>query len=388
MFLPIGDDPNPRETPWVNYVLIGVNVLIFLLVSLPLMGQAPAVSEPLFSEYLRVLATETGMSPGRLAQSTSAYDLFTYQFGFRPAEAGVMTLFTSMFLHAGWAHLLGNMLFLWIFGDNLEARLGPIKYLAVYLATGVAATLFFAVFQPDSHIPLVGASGAISGVLGCYFLWFPKNTVKVFVWVIFFVQVINLPARVVLGFYLVVDNIFPFLFGNGSGGVAHGAHIGGFVAGLMVVMAFKIWGKESLPDYRREPWRKPAPGNTIRTLPDLIAGGEWEDALQLFVKMTPTQRHLLDDWDLVQLADGLTEHQRYDAALAILQRFIATRPHSELLGIVHLRAGLVQVEGLGREAAGYQHLQAVLDFQVPPEVEQKARDLIATIDSRRRSTIH
>ena len=352
------------------------------------MGQAPAVSEPLFSEYLRVLATETGMSPGRLAQSTSAYDLFTYQFGFRPAEAGVMTLFTSMFLHAGWAHLLGNMLFLWIFGDNLEARLGPIKYLAVYLATGVAATLFFAVFQPDSHIPLVGASGAISGVLGCYFLWFPKNTVKVFVWVIFFVQVINLPARVVLGFYLVVDNIFPFLFGNGSGGVAHGAHIGGFVAGLMVVMAFKIWGKESLPDYRREPWRKPAPGNTLRTLPDLIAGGEWEDALQLFVKMTPTQRHLLDDWDLVQLADGLTEHQRYDAALAILQRFIATRPHSELLGIVHLRAGLVQVEGLGREAAGYQHLQAVLDFQVPPEVEQKARDLIATIDSRRRSTIH
>ena len=80
-----------------------------------------------------------------------------------------------MFLHAGWTHLLGNMLFLWIFGDNLEARLGPAKYLAVYLGTGVAATLFFAVFQPDSYIPLVGASGAISGVLGCYFLWFPKN---------------------------------------------------------------------------------------------------------------------------------------------------------------------------------------------------------------------
>jgi len=234
---------------------------------------------------------------------------------------------------------------------------------------------------------LIGASGAISGVLGCYFLWFPKNQVKVFVWIVFFIHIIKLPARFVLGFYLVVDNLFPFVFGSGSGGVAHGAHIGGFVAGLMVVMAFKVWGKESY-DHGRASWQSPNQGDTIRTLPDLISAGDWDEALQAFVKMTPTQRHLLDDWDLVQLADGLTERERYDAALAVLQRFLATRPHSDILGIVHLRAGMVQVEGLNRESAGYQHLQAVLDHNVPAEVEAKAREMIAVIDNRRRASIH
>jgi membrane associated rhomboid family serine protease len=388
LFLPIGDEPNPKQTPVVNYVLIGLNTLIFLFISLPLMRQLPSVTDPLFSEYIRVLSGETGVAQNILATSTSAYDLMTYRFGFKPADPSIMTIFSSMFLHAGWAHLLGNMLFLWIFGDNLEARLGPAKYLLVYLGTGVAATIFFAVFQPDSYIPLVGASGAISGVLGCYFLWFPKNQVKVFIWVLFFVRIINLPARVVLGFYLIVENFFPFILGTGSGGVAHGAHIGGFVAGLMVVMGLKHWGKDSSLNHSGPTWSSPNQGDTIRTLPDLIAGGDWDEALQAFVKMTPTQRHLLDDWDLVQLADGLTETRRFDAALAVLQRFLATRPHSDILGIVHLRAGMVQVDGLNRESAGYQHLQAVLDYNVPAEVEAKAREMIEAIDNRRRMSIH
>ena len=390
MFLPVGDEPNPKQTPVVNYLLIGLNIFIFFLVTLPLMGQRPAATDPLFSEYLRALSLETGLAQQVLAQATSAYDLMTYRYGFKPADPGVITIFTSMFLHAGWTHLLGNMLFLWIFGDNLEARLGPAKYLAVYLGTGVAATLFFALFQPNSYIPLVGASGAISGVLGCYFLWFPKNKVKVFIWIVFFIQIIKLPARVVLGFYLVVDNLFPFILGDNSG-VAHGAHIGGFVAGLVVVMALRALDKEPPPaeiDYRREPWKAPKQGDMIRTLPDLISAGDWDEALQAFVKMTPTQRHLLDDWDLVQLADGLTETRRFDASLAVLQRFLATRPHSDILGIVHLRAGMVQINGLNREAAGYQHLQAVLDFNVPDEVEAKAREMIQIIDERRRATIH
>ena len=155
------------------------------------MGQRPAATDPLFSEYIRALSMETGLSQQLLAEATSAYDLMTYRYGFKPAAPDVITIFSSMFLHAGWTHLLGNMLFLWIFGDNLEARLGPAKYLAVYLGTGVAATLFFAVFQPTSYVPLVGASGAISGVLGCYFLWFPKNQVKVFIWIVFFIQIIT-----------------------------------------------------------------------------------------------------------------------------------------------------------------------------------------------------
>ena len=145
--------------------------------------------------------------------------------------------FSSMFIHADWKHLLGNLLILFIFGDNVEHRLGPRIYLLAYLGMGVCATLFFSAFSMGSNIPLVGASGAISGVLGMYFLWFPLNRVKVFIWFFWFIQVHYLPARIVLGIYLFIDNVLPFLFGGRGGGVAHGAHIGGFVAGLLAAQA-------------------------------------------------------------------------------------------------------------------------------------------------------
>jgi membrane associated rhomboid family serine protease len=236
MLLPIGDSPNPRRTPYINYLLLVSNIGIFLFISVPLTLSRPDLSDPLLLDYLQALGARGAIPAAAILEHVSAYDLFVFQYGFRPAEFSIQTLFTSMFLHGSWLHLAGNMLFLWIFGDNVEARLGRIGYLLTYLGTGVAATLFFTLFVLDSPVPLIGASGAISGVLGCYFVWFPRNQVKTFIFLFpFIMTTLLVPARLVLGFYLLVDNILPFLLTPGAaGGVAHGAHIGGFVGGLMV----------------------------------------------------------------------------------------------------------------------------------------------------------
>lgn len=246
MFLPIGDTPNPRGVPYVNCLLIGVNVAVFLLVSLPLTFAPPDLNDPLLLEYLRAVGARGSIPVQAILQQLSAYDLFIFRYGYRPSDPSLTTLFTAMFLHGGWLHLVGNMLFLWIYGDNVEHRLGRLGYLLAYLGSGVAATLFFAIFVPDSDVPMVGASGAISGALGFYYLWFPRNQVKVFIFLFpFIMNTFLLPARLVLGFYLLVDNLLPFLVNNGAAaGVAHGAHIGGFVAGLAAAFGIDRLGKK------------------------------------------------------------------------------------------------------------------------------------------------
>ena len=233
MFLPLGDEPNPRGVPWVTYGLIAANTAVYLFVSLPLSAVQPDMGDPALARYIGVLLEQFGgrLSAAELLGQVSAYDLVVFTHGFRPAEPAVAALFTSMFLHAGFMHLAGNMLFLWIYGDNVEHRMGPFRYLLAYLATGVAATLFHTLFDAGSELPLVGASGAISGVLGFYFIWFPRNRVRL--WIVlfpFFMQVVRWPARMVLGVYLFIDNVMPFLIAQGmeGGGVAYGAHIGGF----------------------------------------------------------------------------------------------------------------------------------------------------------------
>jgi membrane associated rhomboid family serine protease len=127
------------------------------------------------------------------------------------------------------------MLYLWIYGNNVEHRLGALAYLFWYLATGVAAIVFHALFNLGSPVPLVGASGAISGVLGFYLIWFPRHVVKVFVFLFpFYVGIVHVGATVVLVLFLVVDNLLPFVLAPHGSGVAHGAHIGGFLAGMLV----------------------------------------------------------------------------------------------------------------------------------------------------------
>ena len=243
MVLPIGDAPNPRGVPIVTYLLIAANVAVYVLVAVPLEAVRPTPGDPALAEYLRVIshAMQGRVPVAVLARQVSAYDLFVFTHGFRPVAPSASALLLSLFLHAGFLHLAGNMLFLWIYGDNVERRLGPVRYLVAYLGTGAVATLTHWASSPGSEIPVVGASGAISGVLGFYFVWFPRNVVRL-LWFIppFIGQVVEVPARIVLGFYLVLDNVLPYLVTRGEGGVAHAAHIGGFIAGAALIHPFLI----------------------------------------------------------------------------------------------------------------------------------------------------
>ncbi len=181
-------------------------------------------------------------------------ELFIYQFGAIPAAIfgpqslpselvtipASLSVVTSMFLHGGILHLVGNMLYLWIFGNNVEDAMGHVRFLFFYLLTGVLAGLAHSLTDPTSTIPAIGASGAISGVLGAYILLYPRAQVLVLIILGIFVRVMYIPAGLVLGFYLVIQLLQGTLsWGQGGGGVAWFAHIGGFVAGLLLIGLFK-----------------------------------------------------------------------------------------------------------------------------------------------------
>ncbi|MFQ5668154.1 MAG: rhomboid family intramembrane serine protease [Candidatus Binatia bacterium] len=255
MIIPLGDAPNPpRNVPLVTYALLAANVAVYVFVTLPLSMTPVDPRDPALAEYVRVIAKNLPpfVSFDAVLRHISAYDLLVFHYGFRPAAPHLSALFSSLFLHAGFLHLAGNMLFLWIYGDNVEYRLGKAPYLLAYVGTGIAATLFHAAFALGSQLPLIGASGAISGVLGFYFRWFPRNRVRLFVVLFpFFMDVFYLPARVVLGMFLIVDNLLPFLFTRGAGGsgVAYGAHIGGFIAGLAVAWLLDRTRRRRFPRY-------------------------------------------------------------------------------------------------------------------------------------------
>jgi len=237
---PIGDYPNPRGIHWMTVLLIVANAAVYVLVTLPMSAQTVDPADPRVAEYIAAIMKNLppGTNPAAVFGGMSQYDLFVYQWGFRPAAMNVGDLFFSMFLHGGFMHLFGNMLFLFIYGNNVEDRLGTLGFLAAYVLTGVAAALFQAVFNMSSNIPMVGASGAISGVLGFYLHWFPRHYVKVLLFLPpLFMGVRMFPASLVLWMYLIVDNVLPFLLASqGGGGVAHGAHIGGFIAGFVAAV--------------------------------------------------------------------------------------------------------------------------------------------------------
>ena len=161
MIIPIGDEPNPEGRPVITWALLGLNALVFLLSYLQLSKVAAhQVADPaVFAHYLETMARELQINPRALALNTTGYDLFIFEWGFRPGEPSIATLLSSMFIHADWKHLLGNLLILFIFGDNVEHRLGPRIYLLAYLGMGICATLFFSVFSMGSNIPLVELRG-------------------------------------------------------------------------------------------------------------------------------------------------------------------------------------------------------------------------------------
>jgi rhomboid family protein len=217
---PIGDENEGGRTPFVTWALIGLNILAFVL-------ELSQGSEGALQSFV----TAWGVVPRE------------YSLG-RDLPPGIplpfwSTLITSMFLHGGWAHLGGNMLFLWIFGDNLERVMGHLRYALFYLVTGLAAGLAHIAFNSGSTLPSVGASGAISGILGGYLLLFPRNRVRVLTRG----GIMQVPAFVMLGLWIVLQLVSGFgsvarTDETSGGGVAYMAHIGGFAAGLLLVKLF------------------------------------------------------------------------------------------------------------------------------------------------------
>ncbi|HEY3092959.1 MAG TPA: rhomboid family intramembrane serine protease [Vicinamibacterales bacterium] len=216
--IPLRDIIPSRTTPVVTITLIAINVLVFLY----------------------------ELSLGR------AVDAFTLYWGLVPAAFSWVTVVTSMFLHGGFMHVAGNMLYLWIFGDNVEDRMGHGRFLVFYLLCGVAAALAQTITQPDSVIPMVGASGAIAGVMGAYFVLYPRSRIVTLIPLFFFFQVIEVPAILFLGIWFIMQ----FISGLGSivtvagntGGIAVWAHVAGFVAGISGVVVFRR------PERKRVEW--------------------------------------------------------------------------------------------------------------------------------------
>ena len=388
MFLPLSDMPNPRGVPVVNYLLIGANVAVYLLVTLPLSLARPDLSDPAVLHYVTSIPAYRNVPLTYLAARLSAYDLFVFAHGFKPAHPSVADLLASMFLHSGLLHLAGNMLFLWIYGDNVEHRLGSWLYLPVYLATGAAATLFYSLFQMHSTIPMIGASGAISGVLGLYFVWFPRNKVRVMLMLFpFFWDVILLPARWVLGFFVVLDNLIPFLLApSRSGGVAYGAHLGGFLAGVLLARGLDRWPEIAVRRRLGRAAARPAdPSEIALPLAERIHRALLRDdpeaaAAAYFAGASASARREVSGADRIRIGYYLLEQGRYREALTCFRQYIADHPAGPLLDRALLGAGRALYQGMGQLTAAYQYFLAVLDLDPDPEAAAEARRYLAAIE--------
>jgi membrane associated rhomboid family serine protease len=364
----------------VTYALIAANVAAFLLFNVPLGSRQADVHSPAFREYVHVMARELeGRADLRqLAAQTSAFDLFAFEHGYRPAAPQARDLVTAMFLHGGLMHLFGNMLFLWIYGDNVERRLGSLAYLFWYLLTGVAATLTHALVFSSSDVPLVGASGAISGVLGFYFLWFPRNVVRMLAFLPpFLMQVFEVPARLVLGMYLVFDNLVPFFFA-GQGGVAHGAHIGGFVAGGIAAWWMSRRGDLTRPAEYAAVRPSPSGRDALRSA---LQDGRLGEAAEAYFALPPAAaRGALSADEAVELAAWLRANGHADAALTLLRRVVRDVRQGPGLAEVYAASGLLLLEERHEPAAAYQYLLTALELGPRPDTEAAVRRALQEIE--------
>lgn len=226
--IPLRDANPTRRTPYVTLLLILACSVAFAWELGVATSGGDAALEDLVSRH--------GTVPAGVSSALADGSFVS------PAMLGVIT---GIFLHGGWLHLLGNMLFLWIFGNNIEDRLGHLPYLGFYLAGGIAASLAQVAIDPSSTVPLIGASGAIAAVLGAYFVFYPGARITSLVFLGFFYQLLNVPAIIVLGYWFVlqlIDGVASLGAENAQAGVAFFAHIGGFVAGMTVVALARAAG--------------------------------------------------------------------------------------------------------------------------------------------------
>ncbi len=237
MFIPLRDDVLTRQPPMVTAGIVGACVVVFLY------------QLTLGSEGMEVFTLGYGMIPAVLF-GTGTLDSSI------PTVSPWLTIFTSMFVHGGFLHIIGNMVYLWVFGHGVEEAMGRVRFAAFYLLCGTAAALTQAFIEPESTLPMVGASGAISGVLGAYLVLYPRARVVV-LFVYGLVTTLNLPAKALLIWWIVIQLVSILISGKQEGGVAWFAHVGGFFAGMALVWLFR---SRPLPPRGPSPW-----GTTTRT---------------------------------------------------------------------------------------------------------------------------
>jgi membrane associated rhomboid family serine protease len=236
--IPLHDD-NPAEiTPVVTVGMIVVCSLVFLYEAL--------LPERLVEEFVFQYGAIPAVIFGRVPLPADFVGL-----------SPIATLLTSMFLHGGWMHLIGNMLYLWIFGNNVEDAMGHVRFTIFYVTCGIVAALIHALTDPSSTIPMVGASGAISGVLGSYLLLYPRAQVLVLIPLGFFIRVMYVPAAFVLGLWFVLQLLSGGMsMGREGAGVAFWAHVGGFLAGMLLIGLFKRPEVQFFASPRHRSWRR------------------------------------------------------------------------------------------------------------------------------------
>ncbi|MFN3662714.1 rhomboid family intramembrane serine protease [Yoonia sp.] len=218
--LPIRDHNPSEATPFVTLALIGVNIVVYLW------GLAVLQTDLQVGQFY----VDYALIPVLLSEGQNA-----------------SALVTSIFLHGGFLHLAGNMLFLWIFGDNMEEEMGHLPFLAFYLICGIGASLAQCIGDPYSQVPMVGASGAIAGVMGGYLLLFPKARVDIFVFFVIFFRILPIPAWILLGLWFAIQVFGGLAADTSAGGVAYWAHAGGFVLGL--ALTIPLWLRRGARDF-------------------------------------------------------------------------------------------------------------------------------------------
>lgn len=227
--IPLRDNIISLSFPVVTVILIAINVAIFLVTYLP------------GGEHHAYIVFSYGMIPSELLRGESFTGVDHPVYGLIETKnvPATMTVFSSMFLHGSFFHLIGNMWFLWLFGDNVEDRLGKLRFIVFYFLTGIIAALAHALVLSQSNIPVVGASGAVSGVMGAYFLMYPRAKIETLLFIFLFFTVVSVPAVIFIGLWFIGQVYSGFMsLGYEGAGIAFFAHIGGFVAGLLLVSIF------------------------------------------------------------------------------------------------------------------------------------------------------
>ncbi len=320
MLLPVGDD-NPNErTPVVHYGILGVNVAVFL--------------------YMLTLGD-------------AEVRHFLFRWGLVPADFNVVSLFTSLYVHGGLAHLFGNMLFLWIVGDNVEDRMGHAGYFIFYHVAGAAASLTHVALHGASALPLVGASGAISAVMGAYAVFFPNSKIRIWYWAFFLFGVAYVSAKWAVGLWFAEQILFQVLSGGGRfSPVSYDAHIGGLLFGVAVAIVLRQFVLKKPDTVRRIVTPEPgaagegifdaglAPDNEIDGALD---AGREDEAFRAFTRATgaPSQEPV-GEATLARLGDALTLASAYGPAARVYEELLRAYPEGELSPEAAFRLGTIQ----------------------------------------------